>query len=136
MAATEAAHAWPCWLVHRQDSLVLGLLEGMKPASVASRLPSAATKPQRKTADMRAPSHCALDLTTAPRATLPTILAEEPDASHGVPLMAVVWPRPRLVPDKRVYRGAILSTDDAERAYVHVPTYMFTSVSPEPCGAP
>ena len=33
--------------------------------------------------------------------------------------------RPKLVPDKRVYRGGIISSDDAERAYVHT----FSSVS-------
>ena len=35
--------------------------------------------------------------------------------------------RPKLMPDKHVYRGGILSSDDAERAYVHT----FNSVSPE-----
>ena len=28
--------------------------------------------------------------------------------------------RPKLLPDKRVYRGGILHSDDAKRAYVHV----------------
>ena len=41
-------------------------------------------------------------------------------APASAPASAPAIPRPKLVPDKRVYRGCILSDDDAERAYVNI----------------
>ena len=43
----------------------------------------------------------------------------ELSASGAAPCVAM-RPRPRFVPDKRVYRGGILTSEDAARAYVHV----------------